>query len=134
MTDTLADEIFAAQNDIRQNPGQWVAKLEAYKAKFLTGNDAKKVVLNGVTYVTQEGTAAVDEAIAFLRDQTAIAALTRQTGMDLASKRHVDDQGPRGGTGHYGADGSSPWDRMSMFGQWKITAGENIEYGSSTGE
>jgi len=40
-----------------------VSKLETYKAGF-TG---KKVIVDGVTYNTKEGVAAVDEAITFLK-------------------------------------------------------------------
>jgi hypothetical protein len=43
-----------------------VTKLQGYKGKFLTGNDAKKVAYNGVNYNTVEGTSAVDAAITFL--------------------------------------------------------------------
>jgi len=43
-----------------------VTKLQGYKAKFLSGDNAKKVEYNGATYTTKEGTAGVDAAITFL--------------------------------------------------------------------
>lgn len=35
-------------------------------------------------------------------------------------------------TGHYGTDGSSPFDRMDRYGKFSGSAGENIAYGHSS--
>jgi uncharacterized protein YkwD len=45
-----------------------------------------------------------------------VSAFTRKDGMNLASKDHVEDQGLNGGTGHYGIDGSDPFDRLDRYG------------------
>ena len=55
--------------------------------------------------------------------------------MDKGCRDHVADLGPDGLTGHYGTDGSSPFDRMNRYGEWLQTAGENLAYSdSSNGE
>ncbi|WP_258000098.1 CAP domain-containing protein, partial [Fischerella thermalis] len=55
-------------------------------------------------------------------------------GMSLAARDHVKDQGSTGATGHDGSDGSDPFTRLSRYGTWQSTAGENISYGSHTAQ
>lgn len=43
-----------------------------------------------------------------------------------ASRLLWEMQGPIGALGHTGPDGSSPYDRMNMYGRWRFIAGENI--------
>ena len=52
----------------------------------------------------------------------------------MAAQDHVKDQGPKGGIGHTGSDGSTPFSRMERYGSWKKTAAENISYGSKTAQ
>jgi uncharacterized protein YkwD len=80
---------------------------------------------------TNEGQAAVQEAIRFLRAQEPLPPLTWEDGLWRAAGDHVRDQGPRGSTGHTGNDGSSMGQRMSRYGRWQSTAAENIDYGSA---
>jgi len=37
--------------------------------------------------------------------------------------------GPAGWSGHEGRDGSDPFIRMNRYGEWSISAGENIAFG-----
>jgi uncharacterized protein YkwD len=78
--------------------------------------------------VTQEGVAAVDEAIRFLRSTEPIPALKCSRGLSLSAESHVIDQ-QDGAMGHAGSDGSQPWDRMNRYGTWHDEVGENIAYG-----
>jgi hypothetical protein len=57
-----------------------------------------------------------------LGTKSTIAAFTRETGLNLATKRHVDDLGPRGAKSEFGNEGRSPLERMEMFGQWQTDA------------
>src|SRR2546423_4510762 len=52
---------------------------------------------------TQEGWAAVEDAIKFLRASKPLGPLTASQGLSLAASSHVKDQSSSGATGHAGA-------------------------------
>ncbi len=76
-----------------------------------------------------EGARAVAEAVAFLQGARPVPPLSWSRGIAQAAATHATDVGTRGGRGHTGSGGSTPWRRMARFGQWKGHAGENIDYG-----
>ena len=61
---------------------------------------------NPVGLSTNEGPAAINELIEFLKVQQPLPALEWQEEMQQASRDHVLDTGPSGMTGHTGTDGS----------------------------
>ncbi len=79
---------------------------------------------------TEEGVAALDEAIAFLEAARPMGPLRFNEGLALAARRHAQDLGPRGALDHVGADGSRLSDRLNRLGTWHGLIAENI----STGE
>lgn len=79
---------------------------------------------------TEEGVAALDEAIAFLEAARPVGPLRFNEGLALAARRHAQDLGPRGALDHLGADGSRLSDRLNRLGTWHGLIAENI----STGE
>ncbi|HRQ78234.1 MAG TPA: CAP domain-containing protein [Gemmatimonadaceae bacterium] len=122
-------EILDQTNRARTDPAGFARDLEAMLPHFdgtVLRRPGQRVGLQ-----TNEGPAAVREAIRFLRAQAPIAPLTWEDGLWRAAGDHVRDQGPRGSTGHSGNDGSSMGQRISRYGQWQSTAAENIDYGSA---
>ncbi|HUQ16091.1 MAG TPA: CAP domain-containing protein [Gemmatimonadales bacterium] len=80
---------------------------------------------------TEEGAAAVREAIAFLKARRPLAPLRWSRGLAAAAADHIRDQGPIGGLEHRGTDDSDPARRASRYGRWIQGVAENIAYGEN---
>jgi uncharacterized protein YkwD len=127
----LEKEVIIEMNKVRTNPQSYIPIMEAYKTRF-QGN---RVQIGKRKFMqTQEGLGAVDEAILYLNKQPKLGELSSSPGMSLAARDHVNDQGQNGKFGHYGTDKSDPFIRMSRYGKWRVTAGENIAYGYGTAQ
>jgi len=75
---------------------------------------------------TEEGVAAVDEAIAFLESVRPVGPLRFNEGLARAARLHAQDIGPRGSIEHLGADGSRLSQRLNRLGAWQGVISENI--------
>lgn len=130
------DEVLAELNRARTDPRAYAGYLSELRRSF---RDRFTYTEEGINYLTQEGVAAVDEAIAFLEQAPAVPGLKGSRGLALAARDLVLDQALRGGTGHIGSDGSDPAQRMGrhggltphhfLIGGSNISAGEVIGYG-----
>ncbi len=110
-------------NEARAHPDVYASYLEKLKPLF-----AGKVYRGHL--ITQEGWAAVEDAIAFLRTLKPQSPFTTSPGLSRAAAVHIQDQGRSGATGH-GNTGSGAMieDRIKSFGAWQGGIGENLSYG-----
>ncbi len=110
----------------RQSPARYAAILEKLKPYYV----GKLVQRPGEpVIITNEGVAALDEAIRFLKYAKPVGALHYSKALSRAALDHVLDQGPTGKTGHVGTDGKNFPHRIQKYGKWQNTIGENIAYG-----
>ena len=126
----LEQGIVQEHNLVRSDPRAYAAHVRAFREFF----DGNLIRIPGQTaaILTREGVGAVDEAIDFLMAAEPAPPLTTSDGMSRGATDHVQDQGPRGDTGHDGSDGSTPGERMDRHGSWNMIFAENLAYGPQT--
>jgi uncharacterized protein YkwD len=122
-------ELLNEINLARANPQAYASYLEKLKPLF-KGKEYKTATL---AVTTEEGWAAVEDAITFLRAAKPVGPLTRSEGLCLAAIGHVKDQSGSGATGHKtGNSGGLIEDRVKPFGSWQGGIGENLSYGNES--
>ena len=112
-------------NLARSNPSAYIKFLEEFK-KYYRGREIHYP--DGLVIVSNEGAAPLDEAIAFMRLLKPLPPLKLSAGMVLAAKDHMNDLVKTGKSGHKGSDGSAVGDRLSRYGTWADSLGEDIVY------
>jgi uncharacterized protein YkwD len=122
-------EILDEINLARANPTGYIKFLEQFK-QYYSGKEIH--FPDGYVLLTNEGVSALDEAIAFVRNLKPLPPLEARSGMILGAKDHLGDMIRTGRTGHKGSDGSVPEDRLSCYGIWIESVGENIVYRSTS--
>jgi uncharacterized protein YkwD len=80
---------------------------------------------------TEEGVAALDEAIAFLESVRPMGPLRFNEGLARAARLHAQDIGPKGTLDHVGSDGSRLSQRLNRLGTWQGLVAENISAGEA---
>lgn len=124
----LAREVVDEANRMRRNPAAYAEYLDAMLPRF----DGTLLQRPHRSYLrTEEGAAAVREAIRVLRVTAPMAKMEWSPGLALAARDHVRDQGPVGGTQHRGTDGSRPAQRANRHGEWRGAVAEAIAYGEN---
>jgi uncharacterized protein YkwD len=121
------NEILAEINLARTNPAQYLRYLEDFR-HYYHGKEIK--FSDGQVLVTNEGVSALEEAIVFVRSMKPLSPLELRKGMILGAKDHVNDLAKTGQSGHRGSDGSILEDRLSRYGKWSDSVGEDIVYQS----
>ena len=74
----------------------------------------------------------LEEAIVFLEHQRPLPPLSPSPALALAAGDLAQAQSSRGLTGHGGAEGSSPSERLHRRGVWPSMSAEAISYGYDT--
>ena len=119
----ILDEI----NFARAKPSEYLKLLLEFRGNY----KGKEIHFpDGRILVTNEGVAALDDAINFLRSVKPAPLLEVREGMIQAARIHATDLVSNNRSGHQGSDGSKPQDRFSRYGTWNNTVGENIVYDS----
>ena len=114
-------------NLARTKPAEYATYLEQMLPHF----DGSILRMPGeVGIQTDEGPAALREAIDFLKRVRPVPSLDPAQPLMFAARDHVQDQGPRGGLGHRGNDGSTMAKRIERYATWIGSISENIDYGS----
>lgn len=126
----LEKGILAEMNLARTDPEKYNAFLKELRGKY---RGSALYIRRKIMVKTQEGIAAVEEAIEYLGSQKPVGLLKLSRGMTWGARDHVKAQGPSGETGHASPDGSDPAERVSRYGKWSGMLGENIYYGHGMG-
>ena len=129
--DSLDDAVAAEVNFARTMPRTYAETLKPYRALFR--GKLVKSPSHAHPVRTDEGVAAVDEAIAFLQRQPPVRPLSPNAVLARSAADHVKDQGPTGRIGHTGSDGSILPDRIERYGAWVGVIAEDIGYGYANG-
>lgn len=120
--DSLRHEVDVA----RAHPEVYLAHLEAWIPR-IEGTILSRPT--GRPLRLKEGRVAVEEAIAFLRQQVPVGPLRPSTGMARAANDLAVDQARTGGFGHVASDSSRVAQRLRRYGAWRVRAAELIQYG-----
>lgn len=120
-------EVVMEINRMRTDPAGYAKKYLIPRRLYYRGNSY--TIPGKITIIANEGVSALDECIRELLNSTPVSSLTPSKGLTLAARDQVNDQASTGKTGHAGSDGSTMQTRIERYGQWKMSAAENISYG-----
>ena len=118
----IEQALFDELNKARTNPQSYIAHLEEYKKLF----KGKNIEYPNMIMLTYEGTAAVDEAIKFLRNAAKLEPLKYSTGLAKPAKVQLNDLLENYSLGHKGKNGSNLPKRVARFGKGGKLYAENI--------
>jgi hypothetical protein len=121
-------DIFKYLNDFRRNPKLLVKHLEKLRSYL----DVKTNVLSepGKIQVQMvEGDLVFNEAINYLNSLPPLRPYDWEEALAMSAMEHVLDIGPKGLLSYQSSDGVEPEDRISRYGSYTETLGENIDFG-----
>lgn len=126
----LEQAVLLEMNAARTGPKVFAVHLRRHRALF----EGKRFQPPGAAYfiVTQEGPAAVEEAIAFLERQRPLPPLAWEEGLARSAAELVRAQAKSGRTGHGRGKLAMPA-RVGRHLKWTGSIAENISYGPDNG-
>ncbi|MDR1220321.1 MAG: CAP domain-containing protein [Treponema sp.] len=119
-------ELNKARSDPQRYAEEYIRPRLAYFSGKIYAEPGKPRV------ATNEGVNAVYVCIGAMAKQQPAPPLSPERGMSFGAQDHVRDLAGNV-AGHMGSDKSDPAKRISRYGQWASTWGENIAYGAATG-
>jgi hypothetical protein len=128
LSDTEKDVIFEI-NKLRSDPARYAREYLVPRRAGFRGRVYRQP--GEPDLMTGEGVAALDECIAEFERSEPRSPLAASRGLSRAASDLAADQARTGRTGHDASDGSRADSRISRYGRWERSAGENISYGPS---
>lgn len=122
-------ELLSALNRARTDPQGTASDLDAL-TRYYNGRLFQRPT-QPVPIQTNEGVAAVREAVAALKSERPLNALILSADLTSAARDHARDQQRTGSVGHNGSDGSSVDERARRYGTWLVSISENIDYSAA---
>ena len=123
-----AKDIFNLINNFRKNPRELAKKLELIRT-YLDPDTNILSEPNKIQIQMVEGDNVFKEAIQFLKSLPPLKPLQWDPNLARSAKEHVDDIGPKGLLLYQSSDGTEPEDRISKYGNYIESLGENIDFG-----
>jgi len=121
-------EVLTQLNFARTHPAAYAQYLIAFRADyrgFVVYEPGRPPI------ATNEGVAAVDEAIDFMSRQPPLPPLAEDSALVQSATRFADEAGPAGIVGHFGGGGSGPGERIPAGCLGAGMIAEVISYGQS---
>ena len=120
--------IFNLINKYRANPRELSRHLEKLK-KYLDKNTNILSEPDKIQIQMVEGENVFNEAINFLKNLRPLQPLEWDDCLAQSAQEHVDDIGPKGLLLYQSSDGTEPEDRITKYGNYIESLGENIDFG-----
>ena len=120
--------IFNLINKFRSNPRELARHLEKLK-KYLDKNTNILSEPDKIQIQMVEGENVFNEAIQYLKNLSPLPPFEWDDCLVQSAQEHVDDIGPKGLLLYQSSDGTEPEDRISKYGNYVDSLGENIDFG-----
>ena len=120
--------IFNLINKFRSNPRELARHLEKLK-KYLDKNTNILSEPDKIQIQMVEGENVFNEAIQYLKSLSPLPPFEWDDCLAQSAQEHVDDIGPKGLLLYQSSDGTEPEDRISKYGNYVDSLGENIDFG-----
>ena len=123
-----AKSIFNLINKFRANPRELARHLQKLK-QYLDTNSNILSEPDKIQIQMVEGEEVFNEAINYLKNLRPLQPFQWEDALAQSAQEHVDDIGPKGLLLYQSSDGTEPEDRITKYGEYKESLGENIDFG-----
>ena len=123
-----ARNIFNLINKFRANPRELARHLERLK-KYLDTSTNILSEPDKIQIQMVEGEDVFNEAINFLKSLSPLEPFQWEDALAQSAQEHVDDIGPKGLLLYQSSDGTEPEERITKYGNYIESLGENIDFG-----